>query len=119
MTQPSQSQHTTVPQKQLLKVRLYRQDTGFTDLAKLQYRHTFLNRKVSFKTNLLTWLDLLGLAGCMADRLRVVREQTYRVEVDGMDGQAFFDGWEVEGKSQGETSGGVVTVVVSKNLTVS
>ena len=100
--------------KQLSIVRLYNQDS---DLSK--FRLSYLNRGVNYNTNLLTWLDCLGLASSMADMLKAVREQTYKIHINGVEGSQFFDGWTLEEKDNAETGDGFLNVFISKKITVS
>lgn len=55
----------------------------------------------------------------MADMLKAVREQTYKVHINGVEGSQFFDGWTLEEKDNAETGDGFLNVFISKKITVS
>ena len=81
MTQPSQTQHTTVPLKQLSKVQLSYQDSDFS-----KHHESFLNRGVNYNANLLTWLDCLNLTSSISDGIKAVRDQIYKVQINDVEG---------------------------------
>ena len=103
----------------LRRARLYNAgDNMYPDLSKLAVVPAVVNLRLPFETNLMMWLDSVDglIVPSMIERMKAIREQTFKVELDGL--PVYNEkSWE-EFKSKGDDRC-VVQVVLKKNLTES
>ena len=99
----------TVPTKTLQKAILsYKEvDKVGSGGTRPANQASFLNRGIPFRTNMMMWMDQLGLVSSMAERLRALKNETYRVEIDGVEATDYSDSHFI---------GVSVNITISKNI---